>query len=159
MKTQAPKNPSGGGGVDRLRHDFGFLLRDLAQHYVARFEHHAESISLTLPQCRVLVHLERTPGLTQARLAEIAQLEPMAIVRLLDRMEAEGLVERQADPTDRRVRRLVLLPRAQAVLGEIWRLSERTVAETFAGIGALERSQFMATLERLHANLGALGTE
>ena len=142
-----------------LQRNFGFLLSDLAQRYVARFERNAQAIALTLPQCRVLVHLQDRPGLSQARLAELANLEPMAMVRLLDRMEADGLLERQPDPDDRRARRVLLTPRAQPLLAEIWRLSERTREETFAGVDGEQRAQFQAVLQRMHANLSALAQE
>jgi DNA-binding MarR family transcriptional regulator len=145
--------------VDLPQRQIGFLLRDLAQRYAARFEFHAQALSLTLPQCRVLVHLEQSPGLSQARLAKLANIDAMAMVRLLDHMETEGLVERLADPEDRRARRVVLTSRAQPVLDEIWRLSARTRDETFAGVAQDQRVLFETLLQRIHANLCALVQE
>lgn len=140
----------------RLR-NFGFLLKEVSRRYVLRFEQHAREISLTLPQCKVLVRLENNEGVSQARLAELTDVEPMTMVRILDRMEADGLLERRPDPADRRARCLYLTARAKPLLEQIWRLSELTRAETFAGIGRPEREAFMVTLERMHANVCALG--
>ncbi len=137
---------------DRLR-NFGFLLKEASRRYVQRFEDRAREISLTLPQCKVLVRLEKNQGVSQARLAELAEVDAMTMVRILDRMEADGLLERRADPADRRARCLYLTAKAKPFLDEIWRLSEATRAETFEGIGKAERELFMDVLERLHDNL------
>src|SRR5690349_19064432 len=142
-------------GMDRLR-NFGFLLKDVSHRYVLRFERRARGISLTLPHCKVLVRLQKNEGVSQARLAELADIEPMTMVRILDRMEGEGLLERRADPSDRRARRLYLTRKAWALLHEIWHLADLTRAETFAGISRQDRDAFMGTLERLHRNVCAL---
>jgi MarR family transcriptional regulator for hemolysin len=141
--------------MDRLR-NFGFLLKDVSRRYVLRFEQRARGISLTLPQCKALVRLEKNEGVSQARLAELAEVEPMTMVRILDRMEADGLLERRPDPSDRRARCLYLTGKAKPLLDEIWRLSELTRAETFAGISRRDREEFMGLLERMHANVCAL---
>jgi MarR family transcriptional regulator for hemolysin len=141
--------------MDRLK-DFGFLLKDVSRRHVLRFEHHAADISLTLVQCRALTRLEKNEGISQAGLAELTDVEPMAMVRILDRMEADGVVERRPDPDDRRVRRLFLTAKAKPLLDEIWRLAALTRAEAFTGIGRAEREAFMSVLERLEANLSAL---
>jgi DNA-binding MarR family transcriptional regulator len=141
--------------MDRLR-NFGFLLKDVSRRYVLRFERHAAELSLTLVQCKALTQLEKNEGISQARLAELTEVEPMAMVRILDRMEADGVVERRADPDDRRARRLHLTAKARPLLEEIWRLAALTRAEAFAGIPRANRDAFMDVLERLDASLSAL---
>lgn len=136
--------------------NFGFLLKDVSRRYVDRFEHRAREISLTLPQCKVLVRLEKNEGVSQARLAELAEIEPMTMVRILDRMERDGWLERRPDPTDRRARRLYLTKKTKPLLDEIWRLAGLTLAEAFAGISNAERSAFIRMLERIHRNVCAL---
>jgi MarR family transcriptional regulator, transcriptional regulator for hemolysin len=141
--------------MDRMR-NFGFLLKDVSRKYVLRFEQRARGIALTLPQCKALVRLEKNQGVSQARLAELADVEPMTMVRILDRMEADGLLERRPDPGDRRARCLYLTAKAKPLLDEIWRLAELTRAETFAGINRQERDAFIGLLERMHGNVCAL---
>jgi len=141
--------------MDRLR-NFGFLLKDVSRRYVLRFEQHAAELSLTLVQCKALTHLEKNEGASQARLAELTDVEPMAMVRILDRMEVDGVLERRPDPDDRRARRLHLTAKAKPLLDEIWRLAALTRAETFAGVARAEREAFMNVLERLDRNLLAL---
>jgi len=141
--------------MDRLR-NFGFLLRNVSNRYVLRFEQRARGISLTLAQCKALVRLEKNEGISQAGLAELADIEPMTMVRILDRMEADGLLERRPDPADRRARRLYLTGKAKPLLDEIWHLAELTRAETFAGISRKDREAFIDMLERMHRNVCAL---
>jgi MarR family transcriptional regulator, transcriptional regulator for hemolysin len=141
--------------MDRLR-NFGFLLKDLSRRYVLRFEQRARAISLTLPQCKVLVRLENNEGISQAALAGLADVEPMMMVRILDRMETDGLLERRPDPADRRARRLYLTKKAKPLLEKIWRLAELTRAETFSGISREDRDAFMDVLERVYHNICVL---
>ena len=141
--------------MDRLR-NFGFLLKEVSRRYVLRFEQRAHGMSLTLPTCKVLAYLERSEGISQAKLADSTSIEPMAMVRILDRMEADGLVERRPDPGDRRARSLYLTPKAKPALDEIWRLAALTRSEAFAGISQSERDAFLDILARLDRNLALL---
>jgi DNA-binding MarR family transcriptional regulator len=138
--------------TDRWR-NFGFLLKDTSRRYVQCFERHARDISLTLAQCKVLVRLEKNQGVSQARLAELTEIEPMTMVRILDRMESDGWLERRAHPTDRRARRLYLTRRAAPLLDEIWNVAELTLSETFTGIRKSDRDAFFDVLARVHRNL------
>jgi len=141
--------------MDRFR-NFGFLLKEVSSRYVSRFEQRAQQMALTLPTCKVLAYLERNEGISQSRLAELTNIEPMAMVRIIDRMEADGLLERRPDPDDRRVRRLYLTPTSKPALDEIWRIGDLTRAETFAGISQAERDVFLDVLARLEGNLSLL---
>jgi DNA-binding MarR family transcriptional regulator len=123
---------------------------------VNRFEVRAAEIPLNLAQAKALVRLEKNEGVSQARLAELAEVDPMTMVRILDRMEAEGLLERRPDPADRRARCLYLTAKAKPILGEIWRLSDEIRAEIFAGVSQAEREQFMTVLQRLYDNISQL---
>jgi MarR family transcriptional regulator, transcriptional regulator for hemolysin len=140
---------------DRLR-NFGFLLKEVSRRYVNRFEVRAAEIPLNLAQAKALVRLEKNEGVSQARLAELAEVDPMTMVRILDRMEAEDLLERRPDPADRRARCLYLTAKAKPILSEIWRLSDEIRAEIFAGVSKSEREQFMTVLERLYDNISQL---
>ncbi|HVO87846.1 MAG TPA: MarR family transcriptional regulator [Casimicrobiaceae bacterium] len=141
--------------MERWR-NFGFVLKDTSRRYVARFEQRAREISLTLPQCRVLVQVDKNRGISQARLAALTDIDPMTMVRIIDRMEADGWLERRPDPDDRRARRLYLTRRARPLLDEIWRLAQLTFNEALAGVDQGDRARFMEVLDRVHGNLCAL---
>jgi len=142
--------------MDHFLSNFGFLLKDVSRRYVLRFEQRARGISLTLPQCRVLIRLENNEGVSQARLAELTDVEPMTMVRIIDRMERDGLLERRSDPDDRRARRVYLAGKAKPLLEQIWCLVELTQTEAFAGVGRQEREDFVGVLRRIHDNLCVL---
>jgi MarR family transcriptional regulator for hemolysin len=137
--------------MDRFK-NVGYLLKDVSRRYVARFERHAAEVSLTLMQCKVLLHLSKNEGASQVRLGELTDVEPMMMVRILDRMEADKLLERRPDPADRRARRLYLTRKAAPILDEIDRISEVTRNEIFAGVSKAEREAFLKVLEHAHEN-------
>ncbi|MGH8850098.1 MAG: MarR family winged helix-turn-helix transcriptional regulator [Casimicrobiaceae bacterium] len=141
--------------ADRLR-DFGFLLKTAGRLYTKRFEQRAQALSLTLPQCRTLGHLSKNDGISQVRLAELADIEPMTLVRILDHMEAHGWVERRPDPVDRRARKLYVTAKARPVLRVIWRVAAQTRAEVLKGLSTDECSALLSLLKHVTANAAAL---
>ncbi|MDE2005411.1 MAG: MarR family transcriptional regulator [Rhodospirillales bacterium] len=74
---------------------------------------------MTRAQWAILIWLDRQPGLSQKELAELLEVEPITVARLIDRLEARGMVERRADARDRRIWRLHLREAAREVLSEI----------------------------------------
>jgi hypothetical protein len=80
----------------------------------------------------------------------------MTLVRILDRMEQDGWIERCPDPQDRRAWRLHLKPAAAPILKRILTIADRARGESLAGLDATERETLINLLERIHANLLAL---
>lgn len=76
---------------------------------------------MTRAQWIMLIWLERQPGLSQKELAELIEVEPITVARIVDRLEARGMVERRADPADRRIWRLHLCPPSRPILNEMCR--------------------------------------
>ena len=95
------------------------LLHDVARMQRTRFDQWARTYGMTRAQMIILTRLERQPGLSQNEMAALCEVEPITIGRLVDRLEARGLIERRADPSDRRIRRLHLLPAAAPVLAAV----------------------------------------
>src|ERR1700742_3021424 len=143
---------------DRLR-NCGFLLKEVSRRYTLHFEQRASAFGLTLSQCKALVRLEKNQGVSQARLAELAEVDPMTMVRILDRMEADGVLERRPDPADRRARCLYLTPKAKPLLDRIWQLSDEIRTELFGGVSKAERDVFMSVLEHIFANISQLESQ
>jgi len=79
----------------------------------------ARAHGMTRAQWGILIRLEEQPGLLQKELAELLEVEPITVARLIDRLEARGMVERRADPGDRRCWRLHLTDESRPLLGEI----------------------------------------
>ena len=99
--------------------DLLFLLHDVGRLLRHESDRRASAHGMTRAQWVILFWLERQPGLSQKELAEILEVEPITVARLIDRLEARGMVERRPDPKDRRMWRLHLLPPAMPVLAEM----------------------------------------
>ncbi len=140
---------------ERLR-NLGFLVRDVSRLYGRHFERQARELELTLPQCKVLAHLQRNEGISQARLAELTETDPMTLVRTLDRMQQDRWIERRPDPADRRAHRLFLREEARPVLARMWRIADQARGEVISVLEAAEVDQLLELLGRLHANLQQL---
>lgn len=89
---------------------------------------------MTRAQCVILMRLDQQPGISQTELAALCEVEPITVARLIDRLEANGMVERRADPSDRRMHRLHLLPAASPVLAEIGQYRTEFAAKLKEGI-------------------------
>lgn len=99
--------------------DLLILLYDVGRHMRTYSDHVAAKHGMTRAQWVILSRLERQPNISQSELATLAEVSPITVARLIDRLEALGLVERCTDPDDRRVWRLRLTPAAAPVLREI----------------------------------------
>ncbi len=143
--------------VDKVR-NFGFLAKDVSRLSAKLFERRAREQALTLPmsQCKVLALLARHEGISQARLADLTETDPMTLVRTLDRMQQDGLIERRADPADRRAHRLYLLDEARPIVERIWEIAGETRSAALAALSQGEREQLVELLERVHRTMLAL---
>jgi DNA-binding MarR family transcriptional regulator len=99
--------------------DLLFLLHDVARLIRQEADRRAGMHGMTRAQWVILIWLQRQPGLSQKELAEILEVEPITVARLIDRLEARGMVERRPDLKDRRIWRLHLMELAQPVLDEM----------------------------------------
>lgn len=97
----------------------GFLVSDVARLMRRAFRRSIEGSSLTLAQARALVHVSRNEGIRQVELADLLEVQPMTLARLIDQLADAGLVERRADPVDRRAYRIHLTPAAAPELAAI----------------------------------------
>jgi len=133
----------------------GFLLHEVARLLRKRFEQRARHQGLTRSQWQTIAYLAKLEGVHQTALAEVLEIEPMTLVRILDRLEQRGLIERRLDPDDRRAWRLYLTDAARPILAAIQPLGEATRIEALKGVGDEDRAQLIATLTLMKSNLAA----
>jgi len=135
--------------------DLLFLLHDLARQLRLNADRRASAHGMTRAQWMILFRLERQPGLSQKELAEILEVEPITVARLIDRLEDRGMVERRDDPHDRRIWRLHLCPPAQPVLQDLHAERADMLRMVSSGLDA----DLLATLEeglcRMKVNVDA----
>ncbi len=120
--------------MTEIRRDLLFLLHDVARLLRVDADKRARLHGMTRAQWILLIWLERQPGITQKELAEIIEVEPITIARLVDRLEKSGMVERRPDPRDRRIWRLHLRPPALPMLREIDRQRAHITGVLTAGL-------------------------
>jgi MarR family transcriptional regulator, transcriptional regulator for hemolysin len=139
-------------GVGR---NFGFLVHDVSRLIKRRFDRRARQTGLpiTRRQAAVVLYIARSEGVSQTEVATWLDLEPIALVRMLDKLNDEGLVERRAHPTDRRVRTLWLTPAARPVITQILAINKEIRDEAFAGMPAHTRDTVIDILDGIKDNL------
>ena len=133
----------------------GFVLNDVARLMRKRFEQRARAaaLGLTRAQAAVLAHLARQEGINQAALAQLLELEPITLARLLDRLQAAGLIERRSDPKDRRAHLLYLTESAYPLLDRIFALAAEVREDALAGVAEADRGRLLDLLIEMKANL------
>src|SRR5690349_10357063 len=136
-----------------LYQTLGFLLHDAARLMRKRFEQKARHLGLTRSQWQVLAHVARNEGIQQSALADMLDIEPITLVRLVDRLEAAGFLERRLHAKYRRVRQLFLTEKAHPVLVEMRALGQATRDDALVGVPSEDRERLTETLLAIRANL------
>lgn len=131
----------------------GVVITDVARLMRAAFDRRVRTLGITRAQWLVLTRLHRNPGVSQSELAEIIEVERASAGRMIDRLEANGWVERRALNGDRRVKRVYLTPEAERVHRRIWRVAEATVDDALRDLSAQEGAQLMRLLARVKKTL------
>lgn len=100
------------------------------------FGRRAASLGVTGAQWKVLFKLTVKPDLRQAELADMLDIEPITLSRIIDRLQDAGLVERLPDPADRRAWRLQVTAKARPVVAKLRAIADEMTAQALEGIAA-----------------------
>jgi DNA-binding MarR family transcriptional regulator len=133
--------------------DLLFEINETARAIRRAFDQRAADMGVTRSQWRVLARLKRQPSLRQVELADILEVEPITLCRIVDRLEEAGLVERQPDPSDRRAWRLALTEKAQPVISSLRAVAATLADEAFGGLTGSDVDAFRRDLLKIRANL------
>ncbi len=131
----------------------GFLISDVSRLLRKRFDERARLIGVTRQQWRTLSVLKRHEGSNQGMLAELLEVEPITLGRMIDRLEEAGWVERRRDPGDRRVWRIHLTDAAQPILLQLKSIADALFIDAAEGIDPDDQARLHALLEQLRSNL------
>jgi MarR family transcriptional regulator for hemolysin len=132
-----------------VKREFAFTIMDVARLLKTYADQRARQFGISRAQWAVLVRIGRNEGLKQTELADILDLQPISLTRLLDRLAENGLIERRADPNDRRANRLYLKPAAKPLLDQLAHIGDDMMETVLDGISA-------ASIERMLKELGAV---
>ncbi|MFM5915491.1 MAG: MarR family winged helix-turn-helix transcriptional regulator [Chakrabartia godavariana] len=133
--------------------NLGTMIADVSHLMRRAFDERARGIGLSRPQWRVLTMLRRHEGINQGGLAELVEVEPITLCRMVDRLQEANLVERRADPADRRAWRLHLTDKARAILEEMRPMAFGLFEDAMSGLESAERADLFRMLERMRNNL------
>jgi len=136
--------------------EFAFLVNDVGRLLRTYADQQARQFGMTRAQWAVLARLEYAEGLKQTELADMLDLQPITLTRLVDRLCASGLIERRADPSDRRAKRLYLTAQARPLMNRLADLGENMMATVLEGLDAAKLEQMTANLSRVRDNLRAV---
>jgi MarR family transcriptional regulator for hemolysin len=133
--------------------ELALLLSDAARLLRTYADQEARQFGMTRAQWAVLFRLERAEGLKQSELADLLEVQPITLTRLIDRLCDNGLIERRSDPNDRRAKRLFLTPAAKPVMAKLSAVSETMMASVLAGLDRPAREAVVASLTTIKNNL------
>jgi MarR family transcriptional regulator, transcriptional regulator for hemolysin len=137
---------------------FGYLLNDVTLLIRKHFDRRAVKFGLTRAQWRATKMLYHREGMRQTELAESLEMEPIAVGRVIDRLQAAGFVERRPDPKDRRAWRLYVTDQARGVIADMELIARGVRKDAAKGIPVPELEQALGVLNRMKENLQALDT-
>lgn len=123
-----------------------FLMHDIARRSRYWFDARARSRGLTRAQWRMLLYLDRYDGPTQSEVAEMLDVERITLCRMVDRLAESGLVERRADPSDRRVWRLHLTAKAMPLVEDLTGIANEMEDNLLAPLDADQRATLTGLL-------------
>ena len=131
----------------------GFVISDVARLIRRNFNRRVQHLGLTQAQWQVLAHLSRNEGIRQIQLADVLDMQPISVARIIDRMAAAGWVERRPDPADRRAVNLYLAPKANPILTQMWQHGAETRQQALQQIPAAQQEQLLQLLLTMRENL------
>ena len=138
-----------------LSREIGVSLNDVARMLRTFADQKARQFGISRAQWIVLMRLDRSEGLKQSELAEILDLQPISLTRLLDRLAESGLIERRPDPHDRRANRLYLTSAARPLLKQLASLGEDLMETVLQNVDAASQERLLRDLGIMKDNLRA----
>jgi MarR family transcriptional regulator, transcriptional regulator for hemolysin len=135
------------------RREVLFLLSDVARAMRTYIDQRAREHGMTRAQWGVLARLERQEGMTQAEMAEALEIQPISLVRLIDRLCLHGLLERRPHPRDRRANRLYLTAKGRATLTQLIPLGRAVAGEVLAHLAEAEVADLLQKLLLIRNNI------
>jgi DNA-binding MarR family transcriptional regulator len=131
-----------------MSEDLGFLIGDTARLMRRSFDERVRTQGMTRAQWRVLGLLLRFGGSTQVTL-----VEPITAARMIDRLQEAGLVERRADPADRRAWRIHLTEKGESKLEELRPTALSLYDDAVSGLNQTQQAELETMLNIIRSNL------
>lgn len=134
----------------------GFMISDVSRLMRRRFDERARLIGVTRSQWRTLFVVSRNEGANQGVLADMLEVEPITLCRMVDRLEESGLLERRRDPADRRAWQIFLTPKAQPLFEKLRVVADDLFEQALVGMSPETQAELVRGLETIQNNLNNL---
>jgi MarR family transcriptional regulator, transcriptional regulator for hemolysin len=131
----------------------GFLVYEVSRLMRRDFDARVQSLGLTQVQWRAIAHIAFQEGCHQSVLADLLEIKPITLTRLIDRLEEAGWVVRQPDQDDRRAIQLHLSEKARPLLRTMQEKSRETRARALTGINDDQFAALFEALKKMKENL------
>jgi DNA-binding MarR family transcriptional regulator len=132
------------------------LVHEIARHLRFHFDRRVKHLGLTRSQWRILSVVRRYPGIRQNQIASFLEIEPINVVRALNRMEKNGWIKRKTDPNDKRANQVILTKKVNNIVAEIKRISIATRKDALANFTDKDHKKFISYLERIKSNINLM---
>lgn len=132
-----------------VRSSPAFLLAQVGGRAASQFAQRLQKIGLAPHHAGILRILSASPGITQQTLAETLGTVPSRLVVLVDELEKKGMVERRANPHDRRRYALHVTEKGASTLAEIGRIAREHSQSLLAALSSDEQQQLATFLQRI----------
>ena len=136
----------------------GQLLHEAARAVRRKFEESSAGLGLSTAQWRMLLLVCKKGSAAQSRFADLLEIEPITVSRLVDRMEEQGWVIREADPSDRRVKLVRPTEKALDAFSHFKSIADEVYAAALIGLTETQREDLMAALQTICSNLSKAET-
>ncbi len=141
--------------MESRQDSLGIVLADVWRLMRRTFQRRLEGSSLTMAQVRALVHISRHQGVHQVELADLLEVQPITLARLIDQLSDCGLVERRPDPADRRAYLIHLTRAAAPHLAAIDKVAASVRADALRDLGKQEADLVLVALRKMRDNLAS----
>ena len=157
MDQRSPNNANSSREIINLKRRLVSQLIESSRLLRNYIEHRARGRGTTRAQWIVLFRLREQEGLSQVDLAEVLELQPISLVRLLDRLVEHGLLERQHDPRDRRANRLFLTEAGRQLVDDLDGLRDEIAATVLEHVPTESIQTSLLTLQEIKDRIKGLG--
>lgn len=139
--------------VNELKHSFGFLIHDIARLMNRYYDRRMRVYGITRTQWTILSYLARCEGVSQTKLADYMNLAPMTLTRQIDKLQADGLIDRKQDPQDRRINLIYLTKKSQPLMQHMHEIAVEAKEAALKGFSEEEREVLRKFLIQTRSNI------
>jgi MarR family transcriptional regulator for hemolysin len=136
-----------------MKREVLFQLSDVARSMRTYIDQRAREHGTTRAQWAVLIRLDRQEGMTQAEMAEVLEIQPISLVRLIDRLCDQVLVERRPHPQDRRANRLYLTDKGRTMIVQLAPLAREIAGDVLDSLSESDIADLLLKLLRIKENI------